>query len=285
MQLFLGIDGGGTGCRAALADADSQILARAEAGPANIASDPDAAMQNILAVTHDALKQAVGSGAATAELPRLRVVMGLAGANVAASVARVRAGLPFTSLRVETDAMTALKGALHDGDGIVAAVGTGSVFARQLGGVVHRIGGRGWVLGDEGSGAWLGRALLAASLRAGDGLAELTPLLRSVRDELGGDEGIIAFGFTARAADFASFARRIVTSDDPAALALMMQAEADIGAYIALLQPKPAVAVVFLGGIGSAIAPRFAHRWDVLPALGNGVDGALWLARQAKAVA
>ena len=284
MRLYLGIDGGGTGCRAALADADGQILARAEAGPANIASDPETALQNILAVTHDAVKQVVGSGAAT-ELPRLRVAMGLAGANVAASVARLRAGLPFTALRVETDAMTALKGALHDGDGIVAAVGTGSVFARQLGGVVHRIGGRGWVLGDEGSGAWLGRALLAASLRAGDGLVELTPLLRSVRDELGGDEGIIAFGFTARAADFASFARRIVTSDDPAALALMMQAEADIGAYIALLQPKSAVAVVFLGGIGSAIAPRFAHRWDVLPALGNGVDGALWLARQVKAVA
>lgn len=285
MQLYLGIDGGGSGCRAALADADGQILARAEAGPANIASDPETALQNILAVTHDAVKQVAGSGDATAELPRLCVAMGLAGANVAASVARLRAGLPFTALRVETDAMTALKGALHDGDGIVAAVGTGSVFARQLGGVVHRIGGRGWVLGDEGSGAWLGRALLAASLRAGDGLAELTPLLRHVRDDLGGDEGIIAFGFSARAADFAGFARRIVTSDDPAALSLMMQAEADIGAYIALLQPTPAVAVVFLGGIGSAIAPRFAHRWDVQPALGNGVDGALWLARQAKAVA
>ncbi|MDB5659091.1 MAG: ATPase, BadF/BadG/BcrA/BcrD type [Cypionkella sp.] len=280
MQFFLGIDGGGTGCRAALADGNGQILTRAEAGPANIASDPDAALLNILAVAKDALRQAVGADAAKAELPRLRVAMGLAGANVAASVARLRAGLPFTSLRVETDAMTALKGALRDGDGIVAAVGTGSVFVRQLGGVVHRIGGRGWVLGDEGSGAWLGRALLSACLRAGDGLAELTPLLRSVRDELGGDEGIIAFGFTARAADFANFAKRIVNSDDPAALTLMTQAEADIAEYIALLQPKPAISVVFLGGIGNAIAPRFADRWNIRTALGSGVDGALWLARQ-----
>ena len=57
MQLYLGIDGGGTGCRAALTDADGQILARAEAGPANIASDPDTALQNILEVTHEAVKQ------------------------------------------------------------------------------------------------------------------------------------------------------------------------------------------------------------------------------------
>ncbi|GLS86186.1 N-acetylglucosamine kinase [Cypionkella aquatica] len=279
MQLFLGIDGGGTGCRAAVAGGDGRIIARAEAGPANIASDPDAAIRNLLAVATDAMKQVVGASAA-AELPRLRVVMGLAGANFTPSVARLRAGLPFTALRVETDAFIALKGALRDGDGIVAAVGTGSVFVRQLGGVAHRIGGRGWVLGDEGSGAWLGRALLSACLRAGDGLAEITPLLKSVRAELGGDDGIISFGFSARAVDFANFARRVVGSDDPAAGALMAQAEADIAQYIALLQPNPAVPVVFLGGIGTQIAPHFADRWQIAPALGSGVDGALWLACQ-----
>lgn len=285
MRLFLGIDGGGTGCRAALADADGQILARAEAGPANIVSDPDVALGNILAVTKDALVQAVGAAAAATELPQLRVAMGLAGANIPANVTRLRAGLPFTTLRVETDAMTALKGALRGADGIVAAIGTGSVFARQLGGRIRRIGGRGLVLGDEGSGAWLGRALLSACLRAVDGLVELTPLLQSILDELGGDEGVMAFGASARPADFASFARRIVGSSDPSARALMAKAEADIGASIARLQPEPNVAVVFLGGIGVNIAPRFADRWILRPALGTGVDGALWLARQPEAVA
>lgn len=279
MRLILGIDGGGTGCRAALADADGQILARADGGPANIASDPDAALGNILAVAKNALVQAVGSSAATAELPRLRVVMGLAGANVTASVARLRAGLPFTALRVESDAMIAVIGALRDGDGIVAAVGTGSVFARQLGGRITTIGGHGLVLGDEGSGAWLGRALLAASLRAVDGLFPMTPLLQSILDELGGTEGVIAFGLTARPVDFANFARRIVGSDDPAAKSLMAQADADISASIAVLQPEPAVPVVFLGGLGLSNAPRFANRWNIRPALGNGLDGALWLAR------
>lgn len=280
MQFYLGIDGGGTGCRAALANADGQILAQAEGGPANIASDIERALGNILAITKDVLAQVVGTAAVDAEMPRLHVAMGLAGANILACAAQVRATLPFARIRVETDAMTALKGALHDADGIVAVIGTGSVFVRQLGGVVCSVGGRGLALGDEGSGAWLGRALLSASLRAADGFADLTPLLQSVLDELGGDEGVMAFGTTARAADYASFARRIVGSDDPTARRLMTTANADINASIALLQPDPALPVVFLGGLGAYIAPRFVNRWTIRPALGTGVDGALWLARQ-----
>lgn len=278
MRLLLGIDGGGTGCRAVLADADGRILARAEGGPANISSDPDAALRNILVVTNDALVEAIGTAAATTELPRLRVVMGLAGANVPASVSRLREGLPFVALRVESDAMIALKGALQDTNGIVAAIGTGSVYARQLDGTVRSIGGHGLVLGDEGSGAWLGRGLLSASLRAVDGLCAMTPMLQSILDDLGGVEGVISFGLSARPVDFADIARRIVGSNDPAAKSLMAQADADISASIAVLQPEPSVPVVFLGGLGPALAPRFANRWDIRPALGTGLDGALWMA-------
>lgn len=280
MKLFLGIDGGGTGCRAALADAAGQVLASAEGGPANITSDPDGALQSILAVAKEALSKAVGASAVAAELPRLHVAMGLAGATVPSSVARLRAGLPFRYLRVVTDAVIALKGALRDADGIVAAVGTGSVFARQRGDAIHEIGGRGLILGDEGSGAWLGRGLLSASLRAVDGFVEMTPLLQLVLDELGGAEGIISFAAAARPADFARFAQRIAVSDDPAARSLMDNAEAEIAASIALLQSDPQLPVVFLGNLGQSIALRFAGRWEIRTPLGTGVDGALWLARQ-----
>ncbi len=280
MQFFLGIDGGGTGCRAALADADGRVLARADAGPANITSDPEQALQNILSVTKDAVAQAVGAVTAEAEIPRLRVVMGLAGATVPQSVQRLRAGLPFTSLRIVTDAVTALKGALHDTDGIVAVIGTGSVFARQIGGAFHEIGGRGLILGDEGSGAWLGRALLSASLRAVDGFAPLTPLTQSILDELGGADGVISFAAKARPDDFAWFARRIIGSQDTAASDLVDKAAAEIDASIAVLQPDPPIPVVFLGGLGLIMAPRFATRWTVRAALGDALDGALWLARQ-----
>ena len=280
MRLFLGIDGGGTGCRGALAGQDGVILAQAEGGAANIASDPKAALANILALANDVLAQCDGSAADAAKMPDLHVAMGLAGANIPACVIQLRAGLPFTKLRVETDALTALKGALRDADGIVAAIGTGSVFARQSRGGVRRIGGRGLALGDEGSGAWLGRALLAASLRAVDGFADVTPLMQSILKELGGEDGVMAFGSTARPGDYARFARQIIGSDDPAACAVMAAAEADIAAAITLLQPETAVPVVFLGGLGAHFAKRFHCRWEIRPALGTGLDGALWLARQ-----
>lgn len=278
MALFLGIDGGGTGCRAAVADGSGRVIGTAIGGPANIASDPNGAAENILAVTRAALADAVGPANVAQNLPHLTAALGLAGANIPEYVARLAARLPFKA-RVETDAMTAVKGALNDTDGVVAALGTGSVFASQRGGKLRHIGGWGFVLGDEGSGAWLGRALLARALRAADGFVPMTPLLQDIIDEMGGRNGIVAFGFTARPADFAAFAPRITTANDPAARALLALAEAEIGSAIALLQGDAPVPLVFLGGLGETFAPRFA-RWNIQPPLGNGLDGALWLARQ-----
>ncbi|MCA3553720.1 MAG: ATPase, partial [Rhodobacter sp.] len=76
MALFLGIDGGGTGCRAAVCDDAGRILGEGRAGPSNIASDPDGARANVLAAATRALP-------AGATLGQLCSVMGLAGANVA----------------------------------------------------------------------------------------------------------------------------------------------------------------------------------------------------------
>jgi glucosamine kinase len=55
MDLVIGIDGGGSGCRAAVADRSGRILGEAQGGPANIATDPDAARTALLACARDAL--------------------------------------------------------------------------------------------------------------------------------------------------------------------------------------------------------------------------------------
>jgi glucosamine kinase len=283
MTLFLGIDGGGTRCSAALANESGQILARADGGPANITSDPETALQNIVAVANSATIKALGVADANREMPGLCIAMGLAGASIPGSVARLRARLPFQNVQIVTDGVTAVKGALNDADGIIAAIGTGSVFASQISGTIREIGGRGLVFGDEGSGAWLGRALLAECLRAVDGLTDQTPLLDSILTEFGGQERIIAFGTMATPADFAKFAARITSSSDPAAQSLMHRADSDIAAAIEALQITPPLPVVFLGGLGEIIAPRFADRWATHPPRGSALDGALWLARQMKA--
>lgn len=274
MQLFLGIDGGGTGCRAAVADVSGLVLGRGEAGPANIASDPVGAAGNILAAAERALHAAGGGDVWAAGL-------GLAGANAAGAAERLRDALPFRRVAVVTDGITAVKGALGPADGVVAALGTGSVFAVQRAGIIRQIGGRGLVLGDEASGAWIGRAILAAGLRAVDGFAAMTPLLAALVDEMGGPDGVVAFSLRARPADFAALAPRVAESGDPAAVAIMARAEADVAEAVGLLRGRDDLPVVFLGGLGTVFAARMGGRFPIRDALGSALDGALMLAREA----
>ena len=264
-MFYLGIDGGGTGCRAALADAEGRILARAEGGPANIASDYDGALQALRQVAAEVV---AGRGP-------VRAVLGLAGANLSGAAERLAAELPFEA-RVVQDVTTSVRGALGPADGIVAAIGTGSVFARQLGGQVRAIGGWGLRLGDEASGAWIGQRLLARVTRGLDGFVPLTPLLAELARELGGPAGIVAFSLRATPADWARHAPRAL-QDDPAAQAVRAEAEAEIRAAITLLQPGPALPVTWLGGLGAQLA---LPDWPRRAPQGTALDGALALARE-----
>lgn len=274
MQLFLGVDGGGTGCRAAVADAAGHVLGRGEAGPANIASDPAGAAANILLAAERALAAAGGGEVLAAGL-------GLAGANAAGAAERLRDALPFSRVAVVTDGITAVKGALGRADGVVAALGTGSVFAVQRTGSIRQIGGRGLVLGDEASGAWIGRSVLAAALRAVDGFTAQTPLLETLVAEMGGPDGVVAFSLRARPADFAALAPRVAESGDPAATEIMARAEADVAEAVDLLRGVDDLPVVFLGGLGTVFAMRMAGRYPIRDAMGTALDGALMLAREA----
>jgi glucosamine kinase len=274
MTICIGVDGGGTGCRGVLADASGRVLARAEAGPANIAFDPDTAHANLRRL-FEALTAQIGG----ADPAQVSAVLGLAGANVPQAAARLSGHLGFARHRIVSDALTTTFGALRGADGIVAAMGTGSVLGVVRHGQFAQYGGRGFVLGDEGSGAVLGRALLARALRAADGFDPMTPLLRAVLDEFGGAEGVIAFGIRATPAEFARFAPRLVASDDPAAHLLFDTAAQQIAAMIDHLQGAAALPVVFLGGLGPAYAARLQGRWDIRPAQGTALDGALLLAQ------
>lgn len=280
MTLFLGIDGGGTGCRAAVADDAGRVLGFGHSGPANIASDPDTARTNILYATQQAMTVALGETGAARETPHLVAGLGLAGANAAGVVGRLRLALPFAQVRIETDAVTAARGALAGADGIVAALGTGSVYAVQRHGSIRCHGGWGLVLGDEGGGAWLGRNALSLALRAVDGFAKLTPFLQQMLDDHGGAAGVVNFAQSARAADFAQLAPRVVRSDDPAAADLWARATADVAATLCHLRKSSPLPVTFIGGLGPSYAaalPQFPQ----MTAKGTALDGALLLARDA----
>ena len=271
MQFFLGLDGGGTGCRAVLADRDGRVLGRGEGGPANINSDRDGALAAIMDTAGQALDgRAPGDVAAC---------LGLAGANISGARNWLGPMLPFGRVRVVHDAVTAVAGALGAGDGIVAAIGTGSVFSRQIGGAVETIGGWGPVLGDEASGAWMGRLLLTLTLRTQDGLVEPTDLTLAVLDKLGGPQQIVGLARGASGADFARIARLMLEyPGDPVAEQVLDAACDYVIQAITRLQGGRDLPVTFTGGLGPIFADRLFDRWNQRPARGTPLDGALRLA-------
>lgn len=281
MTLYLGIDGGGTGCRAVVAGADGVALGHGAAASANVFSDPEGARVNVLAAAEAALADA----GRPAPLGALVAALGLAGANVQASAGRLEAALPFARARVVSDALISVRGALGAEDGVAAALGTGSVFASQRAGAVRFIGGWGFLLGDHASGARLGRDLCEAALRAHDGTGPATPLLGAVIAEAGGPEALVAWAKAAAPAEFARFAPRLIAAagaGDGVAGAIMARADGDVAAAVDLLLAPGPAPLCFLGGLGPAFAARLAGRYGDLirPARGTALDGALALARE-----
>lgn len=272
-MIVLALDGGGSGCRAVLSDASGAILGRGTGGPANVNSDREGALAAILTACRGALGDTDPS--------RVTAVLGLAGAEVSDAADWLAPRLPFAKARIVQDAVTATVGALGAQDGIVAALGTGSVFARQRGGAVTVIGGRGPILGDEAGGNWMGRRLLAGCLRAVDGLEAMTPLAQDTLDRLGGVAGVIGFAATARAPEFAALVPALLAApDDPLAAAILYAADAEIAAYITRLSDGADLLVAFTGGLGPIFADRLAARFPVIAPQGTPLDGALRLALQ-----
>ena len=279
--LTIGIDGGGTSCRAAVADRIGNIIGRGKAGPANILSDLENSLANIVESARQALRDA---GLAAETISAVPAVVGVAGANVGDYGSRIEKALPFTEGRVVTDALIALQGALGDADGVVGAFGTGSVYNARRNGRLNGIGGWGFVVGDQASGARLGRDLLERSLLAHDRVHAASPLTEKVMAEYGGDpERIVEFAHSARPKDFARYAPVVfeyAAKSDSVAVSIVRDAVAAIGeSFEALLWPEcPSICV--LGGLAGAYEPWLSDRYRSLLAKpkGDALQGAVELA-------
>jgi len=274
-QIFLGVDGGGTSCRAALAV--SGVRHEVALGPANVSTDFDGAVTTIRA--------AIMAVAATAGVsPEMAFAapahLGLAGVMSSAIAARVAAALPLTDAEVTDDRPTTIAGALGSADGAVAAIGTGSFLGRQVAGKVRGIGGWGFQIGDQAAGAWLMRRCLEEVMLAIDGIAATTDLTRSILADHGGDPAdIVLFSLTARPADYARLATKIVAAADAGDLLgrqLMAEGADYIRAGLSVLGWAPGEPLCLTGGLGTAYAAWLGE--PTVPARGSALDGAVQLA-------
>jgi N-acetylglucosamine kinase-like BadF-type ATPase len=174
----LGIDAGGSKTTCLLADTDGRVLGEGRSGGANLQAHGELEIEKVL---HAVIEQAVADRAI---LPKA-LCLGVAGVDrpddhrVVSDIVR-RLGYRANAL-VVNDALIALVAGCGDDPGVVLISGTGSIaYGVNAAGVAARAGGWGSVLGDEGSGYWIGRAALIAVMREADGRGprtQLTPVM------------------------------------------------------------------------------------------------------------
>jgi N-acetylglucosamine kinase-like BadF-type ATPase len=195
-------------------DRQGRVLARAE-GPGS-AMRPGGAERSAAVILDVARRAAAQAGAS---LPAAAALVGAAGAGrppeqEALSAAIAAAGVA-ERVAVRGDVEIALAAAFGDGPGVLVNAGTGSIaYARVADGRLHRAGGHGWQLGDEGGGYWVGRRALSAAARSQDGLEESSTLLERLLVALGLQtfDDLIRWTATATPAQVAALAPHVLNA-------------------------------------------------------------------------
>jgi len=183
MAIFLGIDGGGSKTSSLIGDENS-ILGRGTAAGSNVVRVGEIPTREALAA---AIRQACGA-AHIVPAQITRTCIGVAGAarpQISQTIQRLLTELVPGEIEVVGDMVIALESAFDDGPGVIVIAGTGSIaYGRNASGQTARAGGWGFAISDAGSGHWVGRAAIAAVLRAcdedGSGQSGSFPLLANL---------------------------------------------------------------------------------------------------------
>jgi glucosamine kinase len=277
------MDAGGTHTRARLVSAAGEVLATGKAGAANT----PAGLPHALKALEQAWSQAVAqAGLGEKDLGSIHASIGLAGLNRRGFLDGLKSyGFPFASVSFASDAAIANIGAHQGADGAVVVVGTGSVGFGRVGENVFTLGGYGFPVSDEGSGAELGLRAIRRALWARDGRIPHTPMTLEVLDHFHGSAGeIVDWTRQATPKDFAAFAPAVLDhaiKGEPTAEPIVRESAQRIEAMIVTLFERGAPACCLMGSIGVRmrdwLAPSVRER--LRDPLGDALDGAILLAR------
>lgn len=279
-EYFIGIDGGGTKCKARLEDAHGNLLAEAIAGPANAARDLKGSVESVITATNMVINKA--------NLPALSNInihagIGLAGLNIPEVKEKfTREVLPFSSVHITSDLHIACIGAHEGKDGAIVIIGTGSAGAAINKDKQLELGGHGFIIGDKGSGAWLGKMAITQCLESLDGIIPSNTLTTQVMAHLKCNTAheLVNVCLTAKPAFFATLAPIVLTlatQKQPEALALVEEAADYINKLsyqLLTLNPKR---LSFFGGITHILVPYLDPKLQTLihPPLGTPEQGAI----------
>jgi glucosamine kinase len=254
---YLGIDGGGTRCRARIEDEGGSVLGEANSGPATTRIGLDEAWRSIMEAT---VAAAAKAGLTREDFAQMHAGIGLAGlGRRGAKAALEKIADPFATVLFISDGLAACLGAHSGADGAIVVAGTGSVGVGLIDGREIRLGGYGFPVSDEGSGADIGLQVVRAALRAADRRGDLTPLLSEVLGAFDHDpHQAVAWSEEARATDYAAFApivMRHADQGDPVGRRIVERAADAIGDLLDLFLARGIERLSLVGGLANAITP------------------------------
>ena len=296
--VLIGVDGGGTRLRAVVTDGEGVELGRAEVPAAPVLAGLPGP---VVAALADLVAKA--RGAAGVKSPVVALWAGMAGAGREAVRAELEGALARAGVaervRVGTDAEAAFQDAFGDGPGVLLLAGTGSIACGcAQDGRQSRVGGWGFLLGDEGSGCAIGLEAMKWVARSDDGRAPATQLRERLLAHLGlgaADE-LIPWASAATRAAIAGLVPLVAATaeaGDGAAREILASAVTELEAHVLTLLerlgPWGSPPTVALGGgllrqggpLREAMA-RVLER-DRLPVLDRELDaarGAAWKAAE-----
>lgn len=273
--LIVGVDGGGSHTRVVLADATGKVLARIEGSASALRPGQEAEAA-------DVIKALIGEALSKADRSETRpavCVVGVAGAGQERAAQALWSALASRrvadDVSVQADATIAMDDAFGDSAGVLLIAGTGSVaFSKAPDGRIERCGGWGPVLGDEGSGAWLGRRALSVVTAAHDGREPETALTGAILTalELESIDELIPWGAAATPGTFAQLApvvAQVAATGDLRANALISFCVEELALHVRTLarrcftDERAAIPVALSGGLltrGSLVRKRLEQR-------------------------
>ena len=305
-RYFLGVDGGGTNCRIRLADEQLKTLGEGHGGPSNLQiQNGDLAYRSILDGAKAAYAAAGLPDSAYAETYACACMAG--GRSVIDRDAFARRPWPFAKFRAYDDIDAAHAGALGGEEGAVMIAGTGSAALAIVSGQRHQCGGWGFHIGDQMSGAILGRELVRRAVEAHDGLVTGSPLTEAVIATLGGsNDAVMDWSFPKPATpvefkdktgaelpvtvgrapkEYGDFSRMIfdyLDKGDPVAKELFALEFTYIDTYVRWFKARGATRMAATGGVGERLFPLLVERYGsfIVKPLGDNLSGAVILAQQ-----
>jgi len=289
-KYFLGIDGGGSKCRAIIVSNNNEILGEGVSGPANPVNGLDITIASIVESARLALENA---HLENVQLSDLIVGAGIAGVNLPMLYKQLTDWEhPFKVFYLTTDILIACLGAHNGDDGAVMITGTGSCGFSYVDNKTMVVGAHGFPQGDKGSGSWFGLKAVQYALLELDGIIDSSVMSSKIKEQINIFSAVelveATSGQTAGFyAQFAGIVFNAANNNDEFALKLVNEGADYINKMAKLLMKNNPLRISMLGGLSSLLIPWLAvDVQDMLsPPLSPPEMGAIFFAKQQDSIA